>query len=338
MADAICLGELLIDFVPTVTGTSLIDAPAFRKAPGGAPANVAVGLARLGVPSAFMGKVGDDPFGHFLANTLAEAGVDTAPLRFSSEARTALAFVSLRADGEREFMFYRHPSADMLLTPEEVDADAIRGAKLLHFGTISLISEPSRGATLHAIEVGRDAGCLISCDPNLRLALWPDRAAAREGLLLGISKAEIVKISDEELRFLTGSDDPAAAREQLWHDRLGLMVVTLGSAGCVYFTPAFDGVVVGFSVAAIDATGAGDGFVAGLLQGLVADRGVTGDEARLRELCRLANGVGALTTTERGAIPALPTLERVRAFLAAHRARPLNGRRPVSGEAGRSDR
>jgi fructokinase len=318
MADAICLGELLIDFVPTVTGTSLIDAPAFRKAPGGAPANVAVGLARLGVPSAFMGKVGDDPFGHFLANTLAEAGVNTAPLRFSSEARTALAFVSLRADGEREFMFYRHPSADMLLTPEEVDADAIRGAKLLHFGTISLISEPSRGATLHAIEVGRGAGCLISCDPNLRLALWPDRAAAREGLLLGISKAEIVKISDEELRFLTGSDDPAAAREQLWHDRLGLMVVTLGSAGCVYFTPAFDGVVVGFSVAAIDATGAGDGFVAGLLQGLVADRGVTGDEARLRELCRLANGVGALTTTERGAIPALPTLERVRAFLAAH--------------------
>jgi fructokinase len=304
--------------VPTVTGTSLIDAPAFRKAPGGAPANVAVGLARLGVPSAFLGKVGDDPFGHFLANTLAEAGVDTAPLRFSSEARTALAFVSLRADGEREFMFYRHPSADMLLTPEEVDADAIRGAKLLHFGTISLISEPSRGATLHAIEVGRGAGCLISCDPNLRLALWPDRAAAREGLLLGISKAEIVKISDEELRFLTGSDDPAAAREQLWHDRLGLMVVTLGSAGCVYFTPAFDGVVVGFSVAAIDATGAGDGFVAGLLQGLVADRGVTGDEARLRELCRLANGVGALTTTERGAIPALPTLERVRAFLAAH--------------------
>jgi fructokinase len=316
MADAICLGELLIDFVPTVTGTTLIDAPAFRKAPGGAPANVAVGLARLGVPSAFMGKVGDDPFGRFLASTLAEAGVDTAPLRYSSKARTALAFVSLRADGEREFMFYRHPSADMLLTPEEVDEAAIRRAKLLHFGTISLISEPSRGATLHAIEIARDAGCLISCDPNLRLALWPDAAAAREGLLLGISKADVVKISDEELRFLTGSDDPAAARQELWHDRLELLVVTLGSAGCVYFTPAFDGVVVGFSVAAIDATGAGDGFVAGLLHGLLTDRGVPDEAARLRELCRLANAVGALTTTERGAIPALPTMERVRAFLA----------------------
>ncbi|MGH8722746.1 MAG: PfkB family carbohydrate kinase, partial [Burkholderiales bacterium] len=132
MADAICLGELLIDFVPTVTGTTLIDAPAFRKAPGGAPANVAVGLARLGVFSAFMGKVGDDAFGHFLAATLAAAGVDVRPLRFSSETRTALAFVSLRADGEREFMFYRHPSADMLLTPDEIDVAAIRSARLLH--------------------------------------------------------------------------------------------------------------------------------------------------------------------------------------------------------------
>ena len=127
MADVVCLGELLIDFVPTVTGTSLIDAPAFKKAPGGAPANVAVGLARLGTSAAFMGKVGDDPFGHFLAQILAEAGVDVGPLRFSDAARTALAFVSLRADGEREFMFYRHPSADMLYTPEEVEVGAIKG-------------------------------------------------------------------------------------------------------------------------------------------------------------------------------------------------------------------
>ena len=315
MADVVCLGELLIDFVPTVTGTSLIDAPAFKKAPGGAPANVAVGLARLGVPSAFMGKVGDDPFGRFLAATLAEAGVDVGPLRFTDSARTALAFVSLRADGEREFMFYRHPSADMLFTPDEVDLGVLSAAKALHYGSISLIGEPSRSATLHAIDAARNAGCLISCDPNLRLALWPDRDAARKGLLLAIAQAQIVKISDEELRFLTGSDDPAAARQQLWHDRLELMVVTLGSAGCVYFTRDFGGIVVGFGVAAVDATGAGDGFVAGLLQGLVADRAIVADEARLRELCRFANAVGAITTTERGAIPALPTRERVLAFL-----------------------
>ena len=316
MADVICLGELLIDFVPTVTPTSLVDAPAFKKAPGGAPANVAVGLARLGVSSAFMGKVGDDPFGHFLADTLAAAGVDVGTLRFTAQARTALAFVSLRADGEREFMFYRHPSADMLLTPDDIDEGVLQAAKALHFGSISLIGEPSRSATLHAIAIARAAGGLISCDPNLRLALWPDRAAARAGLLLAIGQAQLIKISDDELRFLTGSDDPSAARRELWHDGLELMVVTLGSAGSVYFTRDHEGVVVGFSVTAVDATGAGDGFVAGLLHGVIADRGVTGDPARLRDLCSFANAVGALTTTERGAIPALPTRDRVEALLA----------------------
>ena len=315
MADVICLGELLIDFVPTVTPTTLIDAPAFKKAPGGAPANVAVGLARLGVSSGFMGKVGDDPFGHFLAQTLADAGVDVGCLLFTAKARTALTFVSLRADGDREFMFYRHPSADMLFAPAEVDPEAIRSAKLLHYGTISLIGEPSRSATLHAIDLARDAGCIVSCDPNLRLALWPDRAAAREGLLHAIAQAQVVKLSDDELRFLTGSDDPATAREQLWHDRMALMVVTLGSAGCVYFTSGFEGVVVGFGVEAIDATGAGDGFVAGLLQGLLADRSGLEDEAQVRAICRMANAVGALTTTARGAIPALPTRTRVERFL-----------------------
>jgi fructokinase len=317
MVDVVCLGELLIDFVPTVTGTSLIDAPAFKKAPGGAPANVAVGLARLGTPSAFMGKVGDDPFGRFLAQTLAEAGVDVGPLRFSNAARTALAFVSLRADGEREFTFYRHPSADMLFTPEEVDLEVIRGARALHYGSISLIGEPSRGATLHAIAAARAAGCVISCDPNLRLALWPDAKAARDGLRLAMSQAQVVKISDEELRFLTGSDDPAAARQQLWHDRLELLVVTLGAAGCVYFAPDFEGVVLGFSVDAVDATGAGDGFVAGLLHGLIRDPAAARDQQRLREICRFAGAVGALTTTERGAIPALPAYDRVRQFLNA---------------------
>ncbi|MDX1541931.1 MAG: PfkB family carbohydrate kinase [Geminicoccaceae bacterium] len=318
MADVVCLGEVLIDFVPTVTPNTLIEAGAFKKAPGGAPANVAVGLARLGVPSAFMGKVGDDPFGQFLIQTLAEAGVDVGPVRFSSEARTALAFVSLRADGDREFMFYRHPSADMLFEPAEVDAEAIRGARLLHYGTISLISEPSRSATLHAIELARDAGCIVSCDPNLRLALWPDREAARAGLRAAIAQTQVLKLSDEELRFLTGSDDPAAARELLWHEGLELMVVTMGGAGCVYFTPDHDGVVVGFGVEAVDTTGAGDGFVAGLLHGLLADWNGRREETRVRAICRTANAVGALATTERGAIPALPTLERVRRFLDGH--------------------
>ncbi|MCW5699059.1 MAG: fructokinase [Rhodospirillales bacterium] len=318
MAQTICLGELLIDFVPTVTGTGLTDAPAFIKAPGGAPGNVAVGLARLGVQSAFMGKVGDDAFGHFLADTLAEAGVDVGPLRFSSEARTALAFVSLRSDCEREFMFYRHPSADMLFAPEDVDVDLIRRAKLLHFGSISLINEPCRSATLRAVTVARDAGLLVSYDPNLRLALWPDAEAAKVGMMLGWPNADIIKVSEEELDFLTGESDPVRAGRRLWHERLRLLIVTCGRKGCFYLTPDFEGEVAGLPVEAVDATGAGDAFVAGLLSGLLANPKVIEDEARLRDLCRFANAAGALATTERGAIPALPDWDRVLRFLERH--------------------
>jgi len=317
MVDVIALGELLIDFVPTVSGVTLIEAPAFKKAPGGAPANVAAGLAKLGIRSGFMGKVGDDAFGHFLAQTLREAGVDTSALCFSAEARTALAFVSLRADGEREFMFYRHPSADMLYTPDEVNADAerIRNAKILHYGSISLISEPSRSATLHAVEIARNAGLLLSYDPNLRLSLWPDAEAAKAGILLGWPLAHLIKISEEELAFLADTEDLEAAVRKLWHPALRLLVITLGRAGCRYVTPEFSGRMPGFEVKAVDTTGAGDGFVAGLLKGLLDYPQADRNEAQLREICRYANAVGAITTTERGAIPALPTADRVDEFL-----------------------
>jgi len=317
MVDVIALGELLIDFVPTVSGVTLIEAPAFKKAPGGAPANVAAGLAKLGIRAGFMGKVGDDAFGRFLAQTLEQVGVDTSALCFSAEARTALAFVSLRTDGEREFMFYRHPSADMLYTPDEVgtNAERIRNAKILHYGSISLISEPSRSATLRAIEIARSAGLLLSYDPNLRLNLWPDAEAARAGILLGWPLAHLIKVSEEELAFLAGTDDPQAAVRKLWHPALRLLVITLGKAGCRYATPQFSGRVPGFEVKAVDTTGAGDGFVAGLLKGLVDHPQAEGDEAQLRAICRYANAVGAITTTERGAIPALPTADQVDEFL-----------------------
>jgi fructokinase len=323
MPAIIALGELLIDFVPTVSGVTLIEAPAFKKAPGGAPANVAVGLAKLGVPAGFMGKVGDDAFGHFLAQTLRQAGVDILALRFSAEARTALAFVSLRADGEREFMFYRHPSADMLYTPDEVDRDYIRSAQILHYGSISLIGEPSRSATLLALETAKVAGLRISYDPNLRLNLWPNAEAAKQGILLGWPLAQVIKVSEEELAFLTGRDLEGlpnlrgleAAARKLWHPDLRLLVVTSGKAGCKYITPNFCGEVPSFAVQAVDTTGAGDGFVAGLLKGLHEHPQADQDEGLLRETCRYANAVGAITTTERGAIPALPTAEQVDRFL-----------------------
>jgi fructokinase len=255
--------------------------------------------------------VGDDDFGHFLAQTLEGHGVDTSALRFSDEARTMLAFVSLRADGERDFMFYRHPSADMLLRPGEIDLDYVSAAKVLHYGSISLISEPSRSATLAAVKGAQERGLLISYDPNLRLNLWPSAEAAREGMLEGWQFAHIAKVSLEELAFLSGESELKAATRALWHDRLRLLVITQGKYGCRYFTMETQGRVPGFSVETVDTTGAGDGFVAGLLAGVLANEGVWTSPADLERVLRLANAVGALTTTQRGAIPALPTKEHV---------------------------
>lgn len=314
MAQVVCVGDLLIDFVPTETGTGLADAPAFVKAPGGAAANVAVGLARLGVASAFVGMVGDEPFGHFLADTLAKAGVDVAPLRFTTKARTALAFVSLRADGEREFMFYRHPSADMMFTPGEVDTAAIAAAEALHFDSISLASENPRACSLFAAEQAQSAGHLITYDVNLRLPLWPDAESARAGILTGMAKAQVVKLSDDELEFMTGSRDPSAVR-QLWHDGLKLVTLSRGSAGSTWFTAQDRRDVPTFKVTAVDTTGAGDGFMAGLIAGVLTEPDAVADPNRLDRICRFANAVGALTTLERGAIPALPTRAAVERFL-----------------------
>ena len=306
MADVVCLGELLIDFVPTTTGVSLGQAETFRKAAGGAPANVAVGLARLGVSSAFLGKVGEDGFGHFLADTLAAADVDVSPLRFHPTVRTTLAFVSLAADGDREFLFYREPGADTLLAPADIDPAHLLGAKVLHYGSISLISEPSRSATLHAIELARSHGVRLSYDPNLREALWPSRDAAREGLMLGLRHAETMKISEEEVVFLSGREDLEGGVRALWHEGLTLVAVTRGAAGSHWFTRDADGAVPGLPVAAIDTTGAGDAFMAGLLAGLLDQPGAIGDKAALDRICRMANASGALATTRRGAIPAMP--------------------------------
>lgn len=316
MFDVIACGELLIDFVPTESGVTLIEASAFKKAAGGAPANVAVGVARLGYRAGFLGQVGEDAFGHFLADTLLQSGVDVAGLRFSPEARTALAFVSLRADGERSFMFYRHPSADMLWRPEDVDAAYAASARIFHYGSISLIGEPSRSATFAALDHARRGGALISYDPNLRLALWPSADAARAGMLAGWQHADLAKVSEEELEFLTGETDEARAVGKLWHDRLKLLTVTRGAAGSAYFTADARGEVPGFKVSAVDTTGAGDGFLAGLLAGLL-DGGLQFEREKIEHALRLGNAVGGLTTTQRGAIPALPTRAAVETFVAS---------------------
>ncbi|GAV85670.1 PfkB domain-containing protein [Cephalotus follicularis] len=306
----VSFGEMLIDFVPTVSGVSLAEAPGFLKAPGGAPANVAIAVARLGGKSAFVGKLGDDEFGHMLASILKENGVIVDGINFDEGARTALAFVTLRADGDREFMFYRNPSADMLLKPEELNLELIRSAKVFHYGSISLIVEPCRSAHLKAMEVAKDAGALLSYDPNLRLPLWPSAENAREQIMSIWEKAEVIKVSDVELEFLTGStkiDDESAM--SLWHPNLKLLLVTLGENGCNYYTKHFHGSVDAFHVNTIDTTGAGDSFIGALLCKIVDDQSIIEDEPRLREVLKFANACGAITTTKKGAIPALPTVD-----------------------------
>lgn len=315
----ICLGELLVDFVPEPPGP-IRDAPLFRRAAGGAPANVAVGLARLGVPAGFMGQVGDDGFGHFLADTLAGAGVDVSALRFTGAAPTALAFVSTGEAGERSFLFYRSPSADMLFAPADVDEGAIRRARGLHFGSISLIAEPCRAATLHAVAVAQQHGVRVSYDPNLRLPLWPNEGAARDGMRLGLRHATIAKIAEDEVQFLSGHADPVEGARSLWHDGLALLAVTHGAGGCTWLTPDGHRHVPGFAVTPVDTTGAGDAFMAGLLAGLHADPGALHDPAALDRVCRVANAMGALTTTQAGAIPAIPDRAALDAFMGRYRA------------------
>lgn len=307
------LGELLIDFVALESGVTVGEASGFVKAPGGAPANVAVAVKRLGVPAAFLGQVGDDPFGHFLANVLRAEGVDVTGLRFTDKARTSLAFVSLAANGERSFMFYRHPAADMLMTPADVALDVIDNAKIFHFGSITMIHEPSRAATLAAVKHAQAKGLLISYDPNLRLALWDNADAARQGMRIGLEYAHILKVSEEELEFLTAGSDPRA----LWQANTQMIVVTRGENGASLYTADADYHQDGFKVAAVDTTGAGDGFVAGLLTQLVEYQAQhPGQLPPAQATLRFACAVGALATTAKGAIPALPARAQVEAFLA----------------------
>ena len=320
MPDIVCLGEALIDFIPLRSGVHLMDVDAFKKAPGGAPANVAAGISKLGKTGAFVGKVGDDPFGRFLEKTFAEHGVDVSRMLFDPEARTGLAFVSLTAEGVPEFMFYRNPSADMLLRPEDLDEGFIASARGFHFGSISLITEPFRSATERAIRIAQDAGLMISYDPNLRKPLWPSMNEAKERMLAAMVYPHVVKVSDEELEFLSDTSDlsDGSARLMAAYPNIKLLAVTLGAEGCRYRTASgFEGRVLGYRVDAVDTTGAGDGFVAGMLARLL-DLTTSGgeieslDEADMLGIFQFANAVAALTTTKRGAITALPGLRAVR--------------------------
>jgi len=302
-------GELLIDFVAQEMGVTVGDATGFVKAPGGAPANVAAAVARLGGRGAFMGQLGDDPFGHYLADVLAAERVDIRGITYSSEARTALAFVSNTDDGDRSFMFYRHPSADMLMQPADVDTAIIDAYQVFHYGSITFICEPAASALRLALDHALATGKFISYDPNLRLPLWASADAARAGMLAGLKYANLLKISEEELRFLTGGDDVGS----LWRERMQLICVTYGPDGAAVYLK--DGSCIkadGYAVQAMDTTGAGDAFVAAMLTGILAHR--DNWRGQLPQILDFANAVGALTCLQKGAIPSLPTRDAALAF------------------------
>jgi fructokinase len=319
MPAAACLGEALIDFVADVADVSLVECPGFRKAAGGAVANVAAGLGRLDVDVAFLGRVGDDPFGRFLQQTLAAAGVDTRFLCFDPTARTGLAFVSLKADGERDFLFFRNPSADMLHRPEDVPDAALESARVFHFGSITLIQEPSRSATLETLRRARERAALVSFDPNLRPPLWPNLDRARREILAAIPLADVLKVSAEEATFLLRDGPPLVQARRLLAAGPALVAVTLGAHGCVLATSGTAVEAPGFRVRAVDTTGAGDAFTAALLAGLLQSPPPHSlDAAALRRLADRANAAGAIACTRKGAIASLPDTRQLERFLRHH--------------------
>lgn len=315
--DIVCLGELLIDMFPAELGRSLIEVSAWQPKPGGAPANVAVAAQRLGAESAFIGKVGDDAFGHYLTGVLEHEGVDVRGMRYDSEARTAMAFVAKPDENSYDILFYRNPGADMRLQVDELDRELLQSARALHFGSISLIQEPSRSATLEALRIARQAGALISFDVNYRPDLW-SRDSARERVLATIPLVDLLKVNEIEVELLTGSGDPDTASKSLMALGPQLCVVTMGPDGSYFRVTGGGEYVPPFRVNTVDATGCGDAFIASLLCKLVLDADWREQLSvdRMRQILRYANAVGALTSLTQGAIPALPSTAQVNQFLA----------------------
>ena len=315
MFDVVSLGELLIDFTPrgkTETGNIL-----YEQNPGGAPANVAAAVSRLGGKSAFIGKVGSDAFGHFLNETLRENGIDASGLRAAGNAATTLAFVHLDDKGDRSFTFYRSPGADTTLKADELDFALLDSAKIFHFGSLSLTAEPARSATLAAVKYAKQQGSMISYDPNLRLALWPDAETAKTGILAGLGYADILKISGEELAFITGTTCYEQGSKMLCDKGVRFVVITLGPEGCFYRYKHGMGHIHTYDTRVIDTTGSGDAFTGAMLYGFAKRKKYLEEfhNNEMIEMMTYANAAGAVCATRRGAIPAMPGEQEIEACM-----------------------
>ena len=317
--DVTALGELLIDF--TENGTSAQGNPLLEANPGGAPCNVLAMLERLGKKTAFIGKVGKDMFGTQLKNAVEEVGIDTRNLMIDEEVHTTLAFVHTYPDGDRDFSFYRNPGADMMLTKEEVQEDLIRSSRIFHFGTLSSTHEGVREATRYAIEVAKEAGCIITFDPNLRPPLWNSLEDARKEIEYGLSKCDVLKISDNEVEFLFGTTDydkgAALLREKY---NIPLILITMVKDGSrAYYKDLRVEAAPFLQENTIETTGAGDTFCASALN-YILEHGLTDlTEDNLLELLTFANAGASLITTRKGALRVMPSHQEVLDFIASRK-------------------
>jgi fructokinase len=315
----VCMGEILIDLFPAELGKKMAEVSAFHPKPGGAPANVAVAAHRLGTPSAFIGKVGEDAFGAHLIDVLREQGVETRGMRVDPQARTTLAFIAKPDANTSEYVFYRNPGADLMISPAELDRPLLTGARAFHFGSLSMVAEPARSATREAVRLAHAAGALVSFDVNFRPSLWASPAQALEQIRAMIPLADLLKVNEVEIELLAGqNDDLPAACADLLAQGPRLIAATLGARGSFYCTAGVHGAVAPFPVDPVDATGCGDAFAGALLTRLVsaADWRTQLTAESLERAFRFANATGALTALTQGVIPALPTRVQVEKFLA----------------------
>ena len=313
--DVTALGELLIDF--TETGLSPQGNPLLEVNPGGAPCNVLSMLQNLGRRTAFVGKVGQDTFGDLLADAVAACGVETRGLLRDKSVHTTLAFVHTLPGGDRTFSFYRKPGADIMLKAQELDRDLVTGCRIFHFGTLSLTDEPCRTATREAVRMAREAGAILSFDPNLREPLWDSLEEAKKQIEWGLGQCDILKISDNEVLFMTGQTDfeKGAAILRGRFPNIRLLNITAGGDGSHCFYGGRHVFVPGFSVATIETTGAGDTFCACVLHDVLKNGLDDRTEESLKAMLRFANAAAAIVTTRKGALKAMPKPEEIQTLL-----------------------
>jgi fructokinase len=310
--DVACLGELVIDLVPhSKSGEEWLYAPS----PGGAPGNVAVGLARLGRRVVMLGKVGQEGFGNMIVSALDRYGVDTSGVTRAAREKTGLSVVTLGSAGEREFIFYRDNPADLAIDMDDVNPELIENATILHVGVLPISAPRSAAAQRETISLAKAAGRLVSVDPNFRPALWQDRDAMLFAAREVIAQADIVKLSEDELFGLTEPRSIVEAVRSLWHKRLKIMAVTKGARGAELFTSTERFVCNSYTVEAIDTTAAGDAFMASLLSGLLEIAMDTADHHQLAYILRSSCAAGALATTTRGAMESIPGREDIAQFM-----------------------